>query len=129
MCPLTVGLRSARGGFGYARHRAAALEDRALVDDQPGRSDGAGKPPGRADLDPSGRSDVGRHLSLDHDLVGENLGMDPVVVLVPGHAYVGVRTAPTGDRYLYLDTALTGRATFEAAVQSAETGMARTIPS
>jgi hypothetical protein len=58
----------------------------------------------------------------------ENLGMDPIVVLVPGHAYVGVRTAQTGDRYLYLDTALTGRATFEAALQSAETGMARTNP-
>jgi hypothetical protein len=30
----------------------------------------------------------------------ENLGMDPVIVLVPGHAYVGVRMAPNSSRYL-----------------------------
>jgi hypothetical protein len=55
----------------------------------------------------------------------ENLGMEPVVVLVPGHAYVGVRLAPGSKQYLYLDTALTGRAGFEAAVAAAEHGLAR----
>ena len=58
--------------------------------------------------------------------VFENLGMDPAVVLVPGHAYLGVRTARNSDRYLYLDTALTGRADFDAAVAAAEHGMGRT---
>ena len=53
----------------------------------------------------------------------ENLGMEPVVVLIPGHAYVGVRLSPDSDRYLYIETALTGRTSFEAAVQSAGSGM------
>ncbi len=55
----------------------------------------------------------------------ENLGMDPVVVLVPGHAYVGVRLSPDSKRYLYLETALTGRASFETAVSVAQRGLAR----
>ncbi|HUR37237.1 MAG TPA: hypothetical protein VM009_05430, partial [Terriglobales bacterium] len=55
----------------------------------------------------------------------ENLGMDPVVVLVPGHAYVGVRVARGSQRYLFIDVALTGRSTFENAVHSAETGLAK----
>ena len=55
----------------------------------------------------------------------ENLGLDPAVVLVPGHAYVAVRLAENTNNYLYIDTALTGRASFEYAVQTAEQGMAR----
>jgi len=55
----------------------------------------------------------------------ENLAMEPAIVLVPGHAYVGVRVSHSSDKYLYLDTALTGRANFEAAKQAAEKGMAR----
>jgi hypothetical protein len=58
----------------------------------------------------------------------ENLDMDPVVVLVPGHAYVGVPVAKGSNRYLYLDTALTGRATFDAAVEAADKGMATYKP-
>ena len=55
----------------------------------------------------------------------ENLGMDPVIAIVPGHAYVGVRVAPDSPTYLYIETALTARATFERAVQAAQIGMAR----
>jgi hypothetical protein len=55
----------------------------------------------------------------------ENLGMEPVVVLVPGHAYVGVQLAENSDKYLYLETALTGRASFAAAVAAAERGVKR----
>jgi len=55
----------------------------------------------------------------------ENLGMDPVIVLVPGHAYVGVRLAPDSKQFLYIETALTGRAPFETAVRSANAGLAR----
>jgi hypothetical protein len=58
----------------------------------------------------------------------ENLGMDPVVLLVPGHAYVGVRLSQDSNRYLYLETALTGRASFETAVSAAERGLARQKP-
>ena len=55
----------------------------------------------------------------------ENLGMEPTVVLVPGHAYVGIRLGRDSDKYLYVDTALTGRANFDAAVDTATRGMAR----
>jgi hypothetical protein len=58
----------------------------------------------------------------------ENLGMDPVVVLVPGHAYVGVREAQHSEDYLYLETAITGRATFETAVLSASRGLNKFRP-
>ena len=59
----------------------------------------------------------------------ENLGMEPVIVLVPGHAYVGVKNAENSNRFLYIDVALTGRFNFEAAVGSADRGLARVQPS
>ena len=55
----------------------------------------------------------------------ENLGMDPVIVLVPGHAYVGVREADHSTKYLYIETSLTGRASFENSVLSASRGMSK----
>ncbi len=55
----------------------------------------------------------------------ENLDMEPVVVLVPGHAYVGVRMTRHSPRYLYIETSMTGRATFDAAVNSAQKSLAR----
>jgi hypothetical protein len=58
----------------------------------------------------------------------ENLGMDSTVVIVPGHAYAGVRVAQGSSRFLMIDVALTGRSTFEAAVASAEAGMTRHAP-
>ncbi len=58
----------------------------------------------------------------------ENLGMEPVIVLVPGHAYVGVREAANSDSYLYIETSLTGRVNFETAVLSASRGMSRFRP-
>lgn len=59
----------------------------------------------------------------------ENLGMESSVVIVPGHAYAGVRVAEGAPRFLMIDVALTGRTTFEAAVASAEAGLARHAPS
>lgn len=55
----------------------------------------------------------------------ENLGMEPVIVLVPGHAYVGVRESEHSANYLYIETSLTGRASFENSVLSASRGMSR----
>jgi hypothetical protein len=55
----------------------------------------------------------------------ENLGMEPSIVLVPGHAYVGMRVAPGSDRFLYIETSLTGRTTFDVAVGSASRSMAK----
>ena len=59
----------------------------------------------------------------------ENLGMDASVVIVPGHAYAGVRVAEGSSKFLLIDVALTGRSTFDAAVASAEKGMASHPPS
>ncbi|HEV7675289.1 MAG TPA: hypothetical protein VGQ12_12225 [Candidatus Angelobacter sp.] len=59
----------------------------------------------------------------------ENLGMDASIVIVPGHAYAGVRVAEGSPKFLLIDVALTGRSTFEAAVASAQKGMASHAPS
>ena len=59
----------------------------------------------------------------------ENLGMDASIVIVPGHAYAGVRVAEGSPKFLLIDVALTGRSTFEAAVASAQSGMASHVPS
>jgi hypothetical protein len=53
----------------------------------------------------------------------ENLGLDAQIVLIPGHAYVGVRSSQNGSKYLYFDTVLTGRDDFEASVHAAEKGL------
>ena len=58
----------------------------------------------------------------------ENLGMEPVIVLFPGHAYVGVREAQGQPCFLYIETSITGRAPFEKAVQSAQNGIAKVKP-
>lgn len=55
----------------------------------------------------------------------ENLGMDPVVVIVPGHAYVGVRDARNSSNYIYIETAITGRSSFKRAVKAADKRLAK----
>jgi hypothetical protein len=59
----------------------------------------------------------------------ENLGMGASIVIVPGHAYVGVRVAEGSPKFLFIDVARTGGSTFEAAVASAQNGMASHPPS
>jgi hypothetical protein len=55
----------------------------------------------------------------------ESLEMDAIVIIVPGHAYAGVRVASNSTKFLLIDVALTGRSSFEDAVTSAETGLAK----
>ncbi len=45
----------------------------------------------------------------------ENLGMKPVVVIVPGHAFTGVRLGPNSQEILYLDLTVLPRGTFASA--------------
>jgi len=59
----------------------------------------------------------------------ENLAMDPVIVLIPGHALVGVRLTERSSKYLYIDTVLTGRDNFDNAVKAANDALARYAPS
>ncbi|HEY0564398.1 MAG TPA: hypothetical protein VGC88_02375, partial [Terriglobales bacterium] len=58
----------------------------------------------------------------------ENLGMDPEVVVVPGHAYVGVRVSENSERYLLIDAALVARVPFERAVAIAATNITQWKP-
>ena len=55
----------------------------------------------------------------------ENLGMDPAIVLVPGHAYVAVRIAPGSRKFLYIETSLTGRTNFQTAVAAAQRSLGK----
>jgi hypothetical protein len=46
----------------------------------------------------------------------EALGMQPVIILVPGHAYLAVRVDGTSDQYYFVETTMIGQATFDEAV-------------
>ena len=46
----------------------------------------------------------------------EALGMQPVIVLIPGHAYLGVRTDDTNDQYYFVETTMIGQETFDTAL-------------
>jgi len=50
----------------------------------------------------------------------ENLGMQPVIVIVPGHAFVGVKLAPESQHILYLDLTVLPEGTFLEAVRRAQ---------
>ena len=56
----------------------------------------------------------------------ENLGLEPVIVLVPGHAFTGVRLAPGSPEILYLDLTVMPDGTFEAALQRARNWLQKT---
>jgi hypothetical protein len=50
----------------------------------------------------------------------ENLGIDPVIVLVPGHAFTGVRFAHGSPQILYLDLTVLPDGSFDHAVSRAQ---------
>jgi hypothetical protein len=56
----------------------------------------------------------------------ENLGMKPVVVIVPGHAFTGVRLGPNSQDVLYLDLTVLPQGTFTAAVSRAQEWLKKT---
>jgi hypothetical protein len=56
----------------------------------------------------------------------ENLGMKPIIVIVPGHAFTGVRLGPNSSDFLYLDLTVLPRGTFAAAVARAQAWLKRT---
>jgi len=56
----------------------------------------------------------------------ENLGMEPVIVLVPGHAFVGVRVGRHSPQILYLDLTVLPDGTFESAVARAQSWLNKT---
>lgn len=58
----------------------------------------------------------------------ENLGMDPAIALVPGHAFAAVRLGPEAQDWLYLDLTVLPRGTFQQALARAEHWLKKTPP-
>lgn len=67
----------------------------------------------------------------------ESIGLEPVIVLVPKHAFVGVRLAPGSREILFIETTMVGRSvlnsfltlttTFEAAVKEGNDEFSRAM--
>jgi hypothetical protein len=53
----------------------------------------------------------------------ENVGLQSVVLLVPGHAYVGVRLSDDQEDYVYLETSFPAPADFDKAMEAAVHGL------
>jgi hypothetical protein len=58
----------------------------------------------------------------------ENLGMKPVIVIVPGHAFTGVRLGPDSSDILYLDLTVLPKGTLKQAEQRAQSWLKKTPP-
>jgi hypothetical protein len=58
----------------------------------------------------------------------ENLGLKPVIVIVPGHAFTGVRLGPNSQDILYLDLTVLPRGSFAAAAARARTWLKKFPP-
>ena len=58
----------------------------------------------------------------------ENLGMKPVVVIIPGHAFMGVKLGDQSQQILYLDLTVLPRGTFEQAIDRAQGWLKKTPP-
>ncbi|MDT8068778.1 MAG: hypothetical protein ROO76_11510 [Terriglobia bacterium] len=58
----------------------------------------------------------------------ENLDMDPVLVIIPGHAFTGVRLGPQSPDILYLDLTVLPKGTFAQAEARAQNWLKKTNP-
>src|SRR3954447_12613170 len=58
----------------------------------------------------------------------ENLGMKPVIVIIPGHAFTGVKLGENSQQTLYLDLTVLPRGTFQQAVARAQGWLKKTPP-
>ncbi|HEU5401151.1 MAG TPA: hypothetical protein VFU86_07335 [Terriglobales bacterium] len=58
----------------------------------------------------------------------ENLDMDPVLVIIPGHAFTGVRLGPQSTDILYLDLTVLPKGTFAQAAARARHWLKKTNP-
>src|SRR5437660_11696525 len=65
-------------------------------------------------------------VSVAYASAVENLGMKPVIVIVPGHAFTGVRLGPNSSDFLYLDLTVLPRGTFAAAISRAQAWLKKT---
>ena len=56
----------------------------------------------------------------------ENLGIEPVIVLVPGHAFTVLRLGRGSSRVLYLDLTVMPDGTFESSIRRAQKWLLKT---
>ncbi len=54
--------------------------------------------------------------SLLYASAAEALGLDAAIILIPGHAYVGISIDDTDQHYYFIETTMIGQATFDQAV-------------
>lgn len=67
-------------------------------------------------------------VSVAYASMLENIGIAPLILIVPGHAFVGLRLAPQSRDVLYLDLTVLPQGTFLSAMRRAENWRAK-IPS
>ncbi|MCI0474814.1 MAG: hypothetical protein L0Y55_01070, partial [Anaerolineales bacterium] len=48
----------------------------------------------------------------------EKIGLDPVIIRMPGHAFLAVPVSEASATYYFIETTLIGRDSFEAAISS-----------
>jgi hypothetical protein len=58
----------------------------------------------------------------------ENLGMKPVIVIIPGHAFTGVKLGDQSQQTLYIDLTVLPRGSFEQAIARAQGWLKNTPP-
>lgn len=58
----------------------------------------------------------------------ENIGLQPVIVIIPGHAFTGVRLSPGSADILYLDLTVLPNGTFKQAIARAQQWRKQTAP-
>lgn len=49
----------------------------------------------------------------------ENLGMEPVIIIIPGHAFVAVKSASNSNTWIFVETTMVGTSTYEQAKKTA----------
>ena len=58
----------------------------------------------------------------------ENLGMKPVIVIIPGHAFTGIKLGENSQQILYLDLTVLPHGTFQQAIERAQGWLKKTPP-
>jgi hypothetical protein len=67
-------------------------------------------------------------VSVAYASAMENIGLSPVIVIIPGHAFTGVRLAPNSRDILYLDLTVLPKGTFDRAAQRAQYWLKKSKP-
>lgn len=66
--------------------------------------------------------------SLLYAAAAEALGLEPVIIIIPGHAYMGVNLDGQGSNWYFIETTMIGRYTFADALKEGGTEWATDSP-